>query len=219
MPDLDFSVRSAEALAFSAVPTLALKLHIVNRQPQPVRSISLTTQIRIAANRRTYADPEQERLRDIFGEPARWGQTLRSLLWTVSTIQVPGFSGETDVDLPVQCTYDFEVASAKYFHALDESGLDVPLELLFSGQVFFSAQAGLQVEQISWDKEAHFGMPVRVWKEVMRLYFPNSAWLRLRQDTFDRLYRYRAQHALPTWDATLEQLLQATEQQEPLWTR
>jgi len=219
VPDLVFSVQGAEPIPFSAVPALALKLHIVNRDQQPVRGMSLTTQIRIAATQRAYLGPEQERLLEVFGEPGRWGQTLRSLLWTISTVQVPPFGEETTIDLPIQCTYDFEVVSAKYFHALE--GGDVPLELLFSGPVFFGGGAhGLQVEQISWDTEARFAMPVSVWKDVMARYFPGSAWLRLHQDTFDRLYRYRSRNALPSWDATLDRLLQTREAaEEPQWTR
>lgn len=219
MPDLEFRVESAAALPFSAVPALALQLRITNRDPQPVRSMSLTTQVRIVATQRQYSATEQERLLDVFGEPSRWGQTLKSLLWTVSTIHVPGFREETIVDLPVPCTFDLEVVSAKYFQALDEGGREIPLELLFSGSIFFSGESGLQVEQISWDKETRFAMPVSVWKDVIRLYFPNSAWLRLHKQTFERLQQYRARNVLPTWDAALEHLLQASEQQEPSWTR
>lgn len=217
VPDLEFSVESARALPFSAVPALALKLRIVNREPQPVRSISLNVQVRIAATRRAYQSAEQDRLLELFGDAARWGDTLRSLVWSVSTVQVPPFAGETTVDLPVQCTYDFDVVSAKYFNALDDGV--VPLELLFSGTVFFTAERGLQVEQIGWDKDATFRMPVTVWQEVMQRYFPNTAWLRLDKGIFDRLYRYRARHALPTWEAALDQLLEVSEPRETSWTR
>ena len=53
---------------------------------------------------------------------------------------VAGFAGETEVDLPVACTYDFEVAAAKYLHALGDG--EVPLLLLFSGTVFVARRAG-----------------------------------------------------------------------------
>jgi hypothetical protein len=217
MPDLEFSVEHAAAIAFSAVPALALKVHIVNHQPEPIRSVALTVQVRIAAGQRAYAEVEQERLLDVFGEPPRWGQTLKSLLWTIGTIQVPAFRAQTTVDLPIQCTYDFEVVSAKYFHALE--GGSVPLELLFSGPVFFVGDAGLQVEHLSWNTEARFAMPVSVWHDVMQRYFPGTTWLRLQHETFERLARYRARNALPSWEATLERLLQPTEHTEPQWTR
>jgi hypothetical protein len=217
VPDLDFSVDSASAQAYAAVPTLGLKLRVRNRSAEVIRSVSLNVQVRIAATQRTYASIEQERLLDLFGEPGRWGQTLKSLLWTITSVQVPGFAGETMVDLPVQCTYDFEVVSAKYFDALQDG--EVPLELLFSGSVFYTGEAGLQVDQIGWDKEARFSMPVQVWKDVMRLYFPNSAWLRLDRQTFDRLSHYRVHHTLPSWEAALDRLLEASDRQEPMWTR
>jgi hypothetical protein len=97
------------------------------------------------------------------------------------------------------------VASSKYFHGLEE-GL-VPLEFLFSGSVFYAGEAGLQIEQISWDKEAKFRLSIQLWKEMMEEYFPNSTWVRLRKDTFDKLYAYKASRGLHDWDAALEGLL------------
>ena len=85
MIDLDFSVVGAQAVAFSALPTLALELRIDNRDEASIRAISLVTQVRIGPHMRSYADEEQQHLIDLFGEPARWGQTLRSLLWTMTS--------------------------------------------------------------------------------------------------------------------------------------
>ncbi len=137
---------------------------------------------------------------------------MRSLLWTHTTLQVPPFSESTVVDMPVACTYDFEVVAAKYLHALEEG--EVPLEFLFSGTVFYAGEGGwLQTARISWEKEAEFRLPVRLWKETMEHYFPNSAWIRLRKDAFDRLYDYKARRGLPTWEAAVEALLRASEQE------
>jgi hypothetical protein len=218
VPDLDFRVESAAALPFAVVPTIALRLRIVQRDPEPIRSIALGVQVRIAAAQRPYSPTEQERLLEVFGESSRWAQTLKSLLWTLANVQVPAFTGETVVDVAIPCTYDFDVVSAKYFDALQAEGGDIPLELLFSGTVFYAGEMGLQVEQISWTKEARFAMPVKVWQDVMALYFPNSAWLRIHKDTFDRLHAYRARNALPSWEAALENLLSASESKEPVWT-
>jgi hypothetical protein len=216
VPDLDFSVDRAEPLAFAAQPTLVLKLRVTAHGGESVRSISLAVQVRIVATQRAYSSLEQERLLDVFGEPPRWGQTLKSLLWTMANVQVPGFRGQAVVDLAIPCTYDFDVVSAKYFDALQDGA--IPLELLFSGTVFYVGESGLQAEQINWDKEAHFSLPVQVWKEVIRLYFPNTAWLRVHKDTFDRLNRYRMRNALPTWESALDNLLSANEHQQPAWT-
>jgi hypothetical protein len=212
MPDLDFRVENAEVLEFAAVPSLLFKLRIENLEQEPIRSVALNTQIRIATTQRHYAATEQERLLEVFGEPHRWRNTLRSLLWTHTTLQVPPFSGSTVVDMPVPCTYDLEVAGAKYFYALEDG--EVPLEFLFSGTVFYAGEGGrLQVARISWEKEAEFRLPIQVWKEMMERYFPNSAWIRLRKDAFDRLYDYKVRMGLPSWEAAVEALLRASEQE------
>jgi hypothetical protein len=135
---------------------------------------------------------------------------LRSLLWTNTNTIVTRFSGGRVFEMPVACTYDFDVVGTKYFAALGDG--EIPLEFLFSGTVFYRKDGGpLQVAQISWEKEAKFRLPVRLWREMMEHYFPNSAWLRLHKDTFDRLYDYRSRNALLTWDRTLESLLNTAE--------
>jgi hypothetical protein len=211
MPDLDFGIEGAEVLEYAAVPSLLFKLRVENLEEEPIRSVSLNTQVRIAATQRHYDTVEQQRLLEVFGAPHRWGQTLRSLLWAHTTLQVPRFSGSTVVDMPIPCTYDMEVIGSKYFHALEDG--EVPLEFLFSGTVFYAAEGGrLQIARISWEKEAEFRLPVRLWKETMERYFPNSAWIRLHKDAFDQLYDYKVRMGLPTWEAAVEALLRASEQ-------
>jgi hypothetical protein len=212
VPKLDFRVAGAEVQEFAAVPSLLFKLRVENLEEEPIRSVALNTQIRIAATQRHYDPAEQERLLELFGEPSRWKDTLRSLLWTHTVLQVRPFSGSTVADMPVPCTYDLEVVAAKYFYALEDG--EVPLEFLFSGTVFYAGADGrLQVERIPWEKEAEFRLPVRLWKEMMDHYFPNSAWIRLRRDAFDRLYDYKVRKGLPTWEAAVEALLRASEQE------
>jgi len=212
VPDLSFEIESAEVLEYAAVPSLVFKLRVENLDGEPIRSVSLNTQVRIAATQRHYEASEQERLLELFGEPHRWKDTLRSLLWTHTVIQVPQFSGNTVADMPITCTYDLEVAATKYFHALEDG--EVPLEFLFSGTVFYTGEGGrLQTARISWEKEAEFRMPVRLWKEMMDHYFPNSAWIRLRKDAFDQLYNYKARMGFLTWEAAVEALLRASEQE------
>ena len=211
MPNLDFRVEGAEVQEFAAVPSLLFKLRVENLEEEPIRSVALNTQIRIAATQRHYDAVEQEGLLELFGEPSRWKDTLRSLLWTHTVLQVPPFSGSTVAEMPVPCTYDLEVVAAKYFYALEDG--EVPLEFLFSGTVFYAGEDGrLQVARISWEKEAEFRLPVRLWKEMMDHYFPNSAWIRLHRDAFDQLYDYKIRMGFPTWEATVEALLRASEQ-------
>jgi Family of unknown function (DUF6084) len=210
-PELEFSVERVEPLRFAAVPTLGFGVRIEHVGGPPVRSITLNAQIRIAATRRPYDPDTQERLMELFGGREVWGRGLRSLPWTTAVGQVPAFDDSTVLELAVACTYDFEVAASKYLHALRDG--EVPLELLFSGTVFYADEKGsLQVELVPWEKEAEFRMPVGVWRKMMDHYFPNSAWLRLRRDSFDRLYAYRSRNALPSWERTVDALLDEAEE-------
>jgi hypothetical protein len=205
-PDLSFAVEGVEVDRFAVVPTLRFKLAVARVGGGDVRSIALNTQIRISATRRSYGAREQERLVELFGEPGEWSRSLRSFSWANATLQVPAFSGETTVDLPMVCTYDFEVTTAQYFHALDDG--EVPLELLFSGTLFYSeGDGGLRVSHIPWEKEAEYRLPVATWREMMDRFFPNSAWLRLRRESFDRLHAYKARGGHLTWEDAVEALL------------
>ena len=42
---------------------------------------------------------------------------------------------------------------------------------------------------------------------MMDTYYPNSAWLCLRRDVFEKLYRYKVLHGIPTWEAAVERIL------------
>jgi hypothetical protein len=211
MPDLGFDVQGAEAVPFAAAPTLALKLRVSEASEQPVHAVILSCQIRIEATRRRYSAAERGRLTDLYGDPSRWGQTLRSLLWTNVTVNVPPFTGSVLVDVHVPCTYDFNLQVTKFFDGLE--GGEVPLLLLFSGSVFFPGPDGaLQVSRVSWSEEAAYRMPVSVWKDVMSLYYPNTAWVNLRKDVFDRLSAYKSRRGLPTWEQAVESLLLGAEE-------
>jgi Family of unknown function (DUF6084) len=213
VPELNFTVERAEPAPHAAAPLLDFKLRIVetptHNEATTIPAIALRCQIRIEPTRRRYAPGEQERLLDLFGEPDRWGQTLRSALWTHTSIVVPPFTGSTVVDLPVPCSFDFNIAATKYFHALENG--EVPLCLLFSGTIFYTDDDGfLQVSQIPWEKEATFRLPVSVWKEMMEQYYPRCAWLCLGRDVFDRLYRFKSTRGIPTWEQAIEALLDSS---------
>jgi len=45
----------------------------------------------------------------------------------------------------------------------------------------------------------------------MDSYYPNSAWLSLRRDVFERLYEYKTLHGIPTWEQAIERMLAAEE--------
>jgi hypothetical protein len=204
-------VLACEPLTHAAAPSLRFSLGI-DAQGAAVRSVMLDVQIRIAATQRQYDEAEQAQLGDLFGEAHRWADTLRNLLWTQATLVVPPFDGSTVVDLIVPCTYDFDVAAAKYLAGLRDG--DIPLELLFSGTVFYASASGaIQINRISWNAEAGHRLPVRVWRETMDHYFPNSTWLRLDRRAFERLVAYRARHALTSWEAVVDALLAGHEEE------
>ena len=207
MTELVFDCLDVRPERYAASPTLSFRLRIAETSGAPVHAIALRCQIRIEPVRRRYAAEEAGRLLDLFGEQPRWGDTLKPVQFANVSVMVPGFQGSTELDLPVPCTYDFEVAAAKYLHALE--GDQVPLLLLFSGTIFAKGEAGLSVQQVPWHKEASYRMPAGVWRELMDLYFPNEAWIRMRRETLDALQRFKADQALPTWDDTLEALLKA----------
>lgn len=202
-----FSVVGARAEPYAAVPTLCLRLRIDDPAGGDVHAIVLRVMVQIEPRRRHYAGKEEERLFELFGEPRRWGDTLKNLVWAQESLTVTGFSGSTEVDVPIRCTYDFEIASSKYLSALEDG--EIPLLLLFSGTIFRAVENGFAVEQIPWDLEVSYRLPVSVWRDTMNAHFPNTAWLRLSKDVFDELYSFKARRALPTWEEAIEALLGA----------
>jgi hypothetical protein len=208
MPELQFQVESAECVDFAAVPMIAFKLRVENRTPnEAIHSIALRAQIQIESTQRRYSPSEQAKLVDLFGEPHRWAQTVRAMLWTHAEVTVPAFSDRITVDLRVPCTFDFNVAATKYFHGIADG--EIPLAFLFSGSCFYVGPSDrLAVAPISWSSESRFRMPVKLWRETIRRFYPNAAWLQIRQDVFDRLCRYKSQAGIATWEEALERLLE-----------
>jgi Family of unknown function (DUF6084) len=206
VPELSFAVTDAVAERHSAAPALNFTLCIARDGGGSVRSILLDTQIQMAARRRPYGADEQAALVELFGTPERWGTTLRTLLWTRTTLVVPPFDDATEIEIPVACSYDLEASAPSYLSALRDG--EVPLEFLFSGSVFYAGPGGmLQTARISWDREAEYALPVRVWREAMDRHFPGAAWLRLGRPAFDGLRAYKAEHALRTLEDAVQRLL------------
>ncbi|MBJ7609456.1 MAG: hypothetical protein JF887_08510 [Candidatus Dormibacteraeota bacterium] len=169
--------------------------------------MALSCQIMIEAVRRPYAPHEQEALLDLFGTPQRWGTSLKTMLWTHTSMVVPGFEGTTAAKLSVPTSFDLSLAPTKYFFALE--GGEVPLTFQFSGTVFYrDAEAALMTERIPWTKECRFRMPVAVWRELIERHYSDGAWLCLSREVFDRLYRYKARRSVPTWESIIDELLE-----------
>lgn len=214
MIDLNFHVECVEVSAHAAAPMLMFRVRVSEpAATTAIQTIALRCQVRIEPARRRYSKIEQALLLDLFGEPHRYAQTLRSMLWAHTSAIVPPFVGTTVVELPVPCTYDFNLAEAKYFNALEDG--QVPLCLLFSGTIFYANDDGaLQVAQIPWEKECDFRLPVDTWKRMMDRYYPNTAWLTLRKDVFDRLCQFRTRTVSASWEQTVGRLLDLAEPME-----
>jgi hypothetical protein len=206
MGELSFECLDAAGTAHAAVPTLTLRLRVSEHTGTRVGAIALRCQIQILPAQRRYSAQEGQRLMDLFGEPARWAQTQNPLHLMTVNVMVPSFSDSVEVDVPLPCSYDLEVAGSRYFASLDDG--QVPLLLLFSGTVFRQGPTGLLIEQVPWHKECGFRLPVKVWRDMMERYFPDSGWLLLRRDTLDALAVFKSRRALATWNDTVEALLQ-----------
>ena len=205
MSDLGIEVMWGRPDPHAATPTLLLGLRITRPEDQPVHALVLRAQIRIEPQLRRYSPEEEGRLLELFGEAPRWGQTVKPFLWTHVSTSVGGFTGSVEIELPVPCTYDFEVAAAKYLHSLGDG--EIPLVLLFSGTIFGHGDGGLAVVPVGWNVEASHRLPVQVWRDTMDAYFPNSGWIRVPRETLDALTRYKADRALPSWEEAFERLL------------
>ncbi|MGH3424146.1 MAG: DUF6084 family protein [Nocardioidaceae bacterium] len=205
MVDLAFTVLDVAPEPYAVTPQLTARVAVAERSGAVVHAIALRCQVRIEPQRRGYSPEEEPGLRDLFGPRERWATTLKPFLWLQASTTVQGFSDATEVDVPLPCTYDFDVAAAKYLHALRDD--DVALSLLFSGTVFTRGATGFEVQQVPWDCDATYRLPVAVWRRAMDQFFPNSGWIRLDRDALDALSAYRSVRGLTSWESTVADLL------------
>ena len=205
MIDLSFSVAELFAEPYAVAPQLTARLEVAESTGATVHAVALRAQVRIEPQRRAYSAAEEGALLELFGPRQRWYDTLTPFLWMQTSTMLPGFRGVTVVDLPLPCTYDFEVTASKYLHALTDGAVSVVL--LFSGTVFTRGERGFEVEQIPWDREARCDLPVTVWQELIDHYYPGTGWVRLDRDVVERLAAYKAEHGHTTWDESVRSLL------------
>jgi hypothetical protein len=206
MTTLEFAALGAEPIEHSASPGVRFHLHLTEPEGREVYTVALSTQVMIDPARRAYDDADRERLVELFGTPERWGATTHSLQWARVESLVPSFTGQTMLAVEVPCTYDLEVASAKYFDAL--SGGDVPLSFHFNGTVLHRGEDDrLQVVLVPWSCTARWRMPVDVWRRTIAAHFPGGGWIRLQRETLEALGRRKAEQGHHTFDDTVRDLL------------
>lgn len=204
MTDFSFTCTGVRADPYAAGPTLVFRLRVTASAETRVHALALRCQIRIEPARRGYEPAEADGLGDLFGERSRWGTTLQPLQFATVTVMVPSFTGTTETDVAVPCTYDLDIAATRYFAALEDG--EAPLLMLFSGTAF-TGTGGFHVEPVPWDQEAACRLPVTVWREMIDQHFPGCGWIRLPGDAMDALLAFRSRHALPSWEATVRALL------------
>ncbi len=207
MSELAFSIVGAKPEPYAASPSLALRLRVTESSGVRVHMIALRAQVQIEPQKRRYERDETSRLSDLFGTVDRYGDTLKPFLWTHVSAMILNFTGETEVDLAVPCSYDFDVAAHKYLTALEDGA--IPIVLYFSGSVFVEGERGIEAELVSWSTEAKYRLPLSVWRDTMDAHFPGTAWLRVSSDVFAELDRFRIARGLRSWDAALSALTAA----------
>jgi hypothetical protein len=205
MADLTFDCIGAQAQRYAVMPTISLTLRISETSGQRIDAIALRCQIRIEPSRRRYTRGEEQRLKDLFGETTQWADTLKPMQFTNVPQMVTGFTGNTEIQLPVTFSYDLEIGSGRYFASLEDG--EIPLLLLFSGTIFSVVDGRLQVQQVPWSKEASYRLPVSLWREAVDVHFPDTGWITMSRHTLDQLQSFKTRRALPTWDATVQALL------------
>ncbi|MGH9272238.1 MAG: DUF6084 family protein [Ilumatobacteraceae bacterium] len=206
MPELTFDVLDAHPDVYGTDPTILFNLRITETSGDPIHTMMVRVQIQIDAQLRKYDPEERANLVELFGEPERWGETLRPFNWTHASTMLNGFRGAMETELAVPVTYDFDIAAAKYLHGLREG--NIPLSFLFSGTVISRGATGYAVTQIPWHKECTFPLPVATWRRTVDLYWPGGGWMRVRRDTLDALQAYKVEHGFNDWDAVLGSLIE-----------
>ena len=93
MPELSFDVLDARPDVYGTDPTILFKLRIAETSGDPIHTMMVRVQIQIDAQLRRYDDGERARLAELFGEPERWGETLRPFNWTHAATMLQGFRG------------------------------------------------------------------------------------------------------------------------------
>jgi len=205
-PAPTFAIVGAAHVPHAAAPTMRFQLEVSEPGGFDVFAIALTAQIHIDPARRGYEPDARERLEELFGVPGRWGKTTQSIVWARVGVLVDSFVSAGELALEVPCSYDMEIGTTKYFHALDKG--DVPLSFHFNGTVLYRGDSDkIQLVQISWDTSSQYSMPVATWHDMIEAHYPGAGWVRLESDTLRELHELRAGRGLPTSNAAVRELL------------
>jgi Family of unknown function (DUF6084) len=209
VPAPEFAVTGAAHLPFAATPTMRFEAAVTEPEGVAVQSIALTAQVMIDPARRGYDPETRERLAELFGPPSSWAPSTSGLAWARVAAAVPGFTGSATFAMEVPCTYDLEVAAAKYFYAVQD-GL-VPLSFHFNGNVFYRGDEPthpLMVVPVTWSSTAQYSMPIATWRAMIAEHYPGGGWIRVGDETLAALNDRRGARGLSSFDACVRELLE-----------
>lgn len=210
VPEPSFTVLHAHHQEHAAAPTMLFRLRVEEPGGHDVFTIALGAQIHFDPGKRTYDPATRAELIDLFGEPERWAATTRSFMWRKVDVLVPSFRDAVELDLPVPCDYDLEVAATKLVYALPDG--EVPISMHFSGTVMYRGPDGrVQITQIPWERSASYRLPVAAWRAMIAHHYPHSGWIRLHEDTLAALRAHAARAGHADMDALVLDLLRGRE--------
>jgi uncharacterized protein DUF6084 len=218
MTAVHFAIASARSEPHAAAPTLVFRVVAEEPSGASIQAALLRCQVFIDVRHRRYSLTEGERLSEVVGHRARWKDTMTPLLWATVPVVLSRCHGTVELDLPISCSYDFEVASAKYLRALDDG--EIPLVFMFSGTIFYGGRSGVRMSQLPVDTETSFRLPLDSWREAMSQHFGDSTWIRLDRQGFDALDRVRRLRGFVTWNQVVEAVCAECIEADPLaWLR
>ena len=209
----EFKVVSVEPVARSVEPALSFKGTISDASMRPVYMIALTAIVVVEPGKRSYGPGERERLMELFGGPERWASTTGAFRWAGTQTMVHGFTGEGEFELVVPVSYDLEIASAKYFGALDEGG-SAPLRFHFNGSILYERGDGrVQMTPVAWDRSERFEMPMDAWTRLTAEHHPFRNWVPLHSETVARIEGLKANMGAPTFEDAVSRILDRVERE------
>ena len=201
MPDLGFKFEGAESAKFAASPQINFKLRLNNSDPYGSNSFR---RLAVSDSTRGYATPlyrggATKAARSVRRTRALEPDSAQSALDS-RECECPSLSAGKLLSISRCHARSISTWARRNIFmgwATDKCPSASCSAELFSMRAMASP---LQVAPISWDKEARFNLPVKVWHDMMDSYYPNTAWIHLRRDVFERLYDYKVRHGIPTWE-------------------
>ena len=156
----------------------------VRRRPEPARPAAgrgdhrrrrarLALRARSGSSRSAAATttPRSRRCSTCSATATRFAQTLKPFAWLHASTVAQGFTGATEVDLPLPCTYDFEVARhqvpARPAGRRDPAAVPVQRH-----GVHPRRRPASRSSRCRGTREARYRLPVAVWRDLMDVVLP-----------------------------------------------